>query len=317
MSKVLIVSRKAERCGIAQYGKRVSNILKKSTVHTYVHEYIESGFDLLMYFDEHQPDVVIYNYYAPLFPWLIDDFLHAHNLRARAKHGVLYHELWLDFKPDFIITNDSTAEDDLSNRFELYFSTPRPLFEDLDFLTQEEKTSNIPVIGTFGFGFKDKNYDKLATMVCTQFEEAILRLHVPFAEFGDNDGGLSQSAYAECSSIIATHNPKIKLEYNNTFLSDEELLKFLHSNDINVFLYSYYGNRGLSSTIDYVLSVRKPIAISDSEQFRHINQYVENAYRLPLPEILKLGTGRYGPIYEFHSNENFINKYNKIITTVL
>ena len=283
MSKVLIISKRAERCGIAQYGKRVSNILKKSTEHEYDHLEVDNGIDFLMGCKYFKPDVVIYNYYAPLYPWLTDDFLKYHDLRKSIKHGVLFHELWTNFTPDFIITNDTTAVE-----HGMYFNIPRPLFENIDFCNFSKKETSLPVIGTFGFGFRDKNYNSLTEMVCKQFDKAVLRMHIPFAEFGDNEGNLSKSTFNECEGIIKNINPGIKLEYDSTFLTDEELLKYLYKNDINVFLYTHYGNRGLSSTIDYALSVKKPIAISNSEQFRHIDKYVSNAYHKILPDIINI-----------------------------
>ena len=54
------------------------------------------------------------------------------------------------------------------------------------------------------------------------------------------------------------------------FVNENDLLIFLQSNTMNIFLYDNLHGRGISSTIDYALSVRRPLGISDSFMFRHI-----------------------------------------------
>ena len=54
------------------------------------------------------------------------------------------------------------------------------------------------------------------------------------------------------------------------FVSEHDLLMFLASNTMNLFLYDKLSVKGVSSTIDYALSARRPIGISDSHYFQHI-----------------------------------------------
>jgi hypothetical protein len=53
-------------------------------------------------------------------------------------------------------------------------------------------------------------------------------------------------------------------------MSDENVVKFLRKNDINVFLYNFQENRGLSSAIDYAVSAEKPFGVTGSSMFKHV-----------------------------------------------
>ena len=64
MKKILFISRKAERCGVADYGKRVNNILQTSNLFQTIWAEIETAEDYIKVFTEHHPDIVLYNYYC-------------------------------------------------------------------------------------------------------------------------------------------------------------------------------------------------------------------------------------------------------------
>jgi len=77
-----------------------------------------------------------------------------------------------------------------------------------------------------------------------------------------------------------------------------------------------HDTRGLSSTIDYSLSVKKPIAINDSNMFRHINNVTPsiNVNNTSIKEIIINGFAPLEKIYDEYSNKNFIKKYETILT---
>jgi hypothetical protein len=308
MKKVLFVSRKADKCGVADYGRRVNEILQKSKMLSIIWTEIENDYEYINLINEVNPDVVLYNYYGHILPFITDEFLKNYR---HIPHIMIYHENTKFFTPTAIIDTDSTKQDIPEHNF---YSSPRPLFENINFVDIEKNT--IPTIGSFGFGFKDKNFPKIAELVCQQFNNAKIRLNIPFATFGDSDGSLALNEVEKIRDVIRNYKKDILLEVSHDFLTHDEILKFLAQNDVNMFLYDKHDTRGLSSTIDYSLSVKKPIAINDSYMFRHINNVTPsiNVNNTSIKEIIINGFAPLEIIYDEYSNKNFIKKYEAILT---
>ena len=312
MKTILFISRKAERCGVADYGRRVDAVLKKSKLFNTVWIEIETSEEFTNAFELYNPDLVLYNYYPVILPFITDSFLAD---KRHVPHVALYHEVGLAFTPNAVIDVDSTLPDNLES---MHFSVPRPLFD--KFATDETPTCNdIITIGTFGFGFRDKNFPKLAQLVCNQFDTAKIRINTPFATFGDVDGSSARAEIEKMRHIIQNSGKNIILEENHDFLEHDDLLDFLRGNDINIFMYEPFNDRSLSGSIDYALSARRPIGISRSWMFRHINWVKPSIFvdELPIMTIIQNGITPLNPIYEIHSNTQLLNKYEYILTTIL
>ncbi len=140
-------------------------------------------------------------------------------------------------------------------------------------------------------------------MIINQFEEATLRLHIPFAEFGDRDGQQARCRIAECEMEL--HGTGINLEYSHEHKTQEELVNWLSYNDLNVFNCIPTHGRGISSSIDYALSARRPIGVSNSEMYRHLPREVcmDNT---GLHELIAIGIEPLKQVYEANSPENLI-----------
>jgi hypothetical protein len=91
---------------------------------------------------------------------------------------------------------------------------------------------------------------------------------MPMAHYGDRDGQIAKQIREQCISKLT--NPNVELRIIHKFISDDDLLYFLNTNTINLFLYDQENNRGISSVIDFAISVDRPLCISDSYMFRHI-----------------------------------------------
>src|SRR6185503_12130496 len=100
-------------------------------------------------------------------------------------------------------------------------------------------------------------------------------------------------------------------------LTDYQLLEFLSQSDLNLFLYDEMNGRGLSSVIDYALSVDVPIGINDSFMFRHIQNEKSNVANHSLQEIIDFGTEHLQVYKQKWSNENLIKKYETILNDTL
>jgi len=311
MKKILLISRRAERCGVNDYGKRLYNIIKKSKKFNILYREIDTQYDFINIFNDVLPDLVIYNYYISVLPFLTNDFLSP--IRG-VPNIIIYHEGPCAFNPDGALNVASTTPDEPNKKF---FSLPRPTFEDIEFSDIVE--NEIPTIGSFGFGFMDKNFPRIAELVCEQFDVAKIRLSVPYATFGDNDGNLARQEMDKVRNVIEKKNNKIQLEVSHDFLNQMDMLKFLKQNDVNIYLYDLHRTRTLSSTIDYSLSVRKPIAISDSWMFRHISDVTPTILvdKTTIPEIIKNGIEPLKPIYEKYTHKSLVDKFEYSINYIL
>lgn len=312
MIKVLFISRKAEHCGVNDYGKRVNAILQNSTLFDVHFAEIETPTEYVEWYNKVMPEVVLYNYYPTILPFVTDNFIEP---IRHIPHVAVYHEVGFGFSPNGIIDIDFTKSDNPDGNF---FASPRPLF---NYSVEEYSVPNdVPVIGSFGFGFPDKNFPKIAELVCSQFDKALIKLSIPFATFGDAEGNMARTEADKVREVIEkSGNTGIELEVNHNFMEHTDVLNFLRGNDINVFLYDKHESRSLSSTIDYALSVRKPIAISNSAMFRHIQSATPSICvdDLTLPEIIANGITPLEPFYEQHSNKKLLEKYEYALTTIL
>lgn len=275
MNKILFINNKNQRCGIADYGRRMYSIIKDHFDITYCDDIPSyEGYD-----------IALYNYHYATLP-----YINASN--RSVKHIALFHEAFKNFEADEWI-----------NVSEL----PRPVYNTSSAF---EMNNLIPRIGSFGFGFADKDFSGLCKLVRNQFEKALIYLNVPFAEFGDNYGSLSAYEAVKCDAALGGSD--IRLIFSNRFLEPLDLITFLAGNDINLFLYKDTHGRGISSAIDYALSAKRPIGISSSEMFRHLPREicVDN---ISLPELIGKGIEPLKKVYEDNSNEKLVGALKKYL----
>lgn len=217
-------------------------------------------------------DTVIINYHDSLFR-----FLTKGDQDPTKHYAYVYHE---SHKPDLrdgVVINTDPGHPQ---------GIPRPIaFND----TSVYPSPNIlnPIIGSFGFGFANKNFDQIVELVQQQFDTATIRLLMPGAAWGDVEGNETRASAERCRRAL--RKPGIKLSICHDFMEDTQLFAFLSQNDLNIFLYPNFNGRGCSSVIDYVLGVNRPFAISDSTMFRHIYDDRICVYKTPLQTIMNNG----------------------------
>lgn len=299
MKKVLFINSTQPQCGVYQYGKRVHDIVVKSKKYDFV--YLECP-DIVTYRGAivgYKPIAVIYNYHPLTMPWFNGE-KYAGVRQYQIHHEGTPHN---NLHPDAYLFADSVYPET-----DKIHALPRPLFENLPNYTKPQ----IPTIGSFGFGFGNKNYGAITKMVNEQFPEAILRLHIPRAYFGDREGQATSQILPGIQNEMT--NSGIKLELTHDFMSTDDLLRFLGENTLNLFLYEEMHGRGLSSVIDYALSVDTPLGINTSYMFRHIYSEAIDADKTPLREIIANGSLPIEPYRLRWSHNALIDKVEKIIT---
>lgn len=308
MKNILFLNHKEQQCGVYQYGYRTASILKRSKQFNFSYHEIDYEYEFYNLIESEKPDGIIYNYHPSTMGWLNNNILSSY---FDITHYGIHHEgnEIENIKFDNYILSDSS-----SLSYPNKFPVPRPLFPGA---TMPVLKDEIPVIASFGFGFKNKGFERLVKLVNEQFDEAIIKLHIPFAHYGDKMGTVAKSIASACQSHIT--KDKIKLIITHDFLSDSNLLEFLSNNTINAFLYDQMPGRGLSSVIDYALSVNVPIAITDTFMFRHISKTnpsicVENS---SLQEIINNGSSVLQDYRHLWSNSNLISVYESILLQTL
>lgn len=279
--RILMINHSSKQCGVADYGRRVYDILKGNILIELAE--VNTVEQYRMAILDYTPDTILYNYHYATLPFITDDVIDR-----KYKHVAIFHEAALNFTPDKIID-----------------TSIRPLFENIELAYIKNP---VPVIGSFGFGFPDKNFTGVAERVKEQFDDAVLRLNIPFAEYGDREGYLAKMQVEKVKMVL--QNTNIKLQVSHEYLSQTDLLSFLRGNDINLFLYNKSYGRGLASCTDYALSVCRPIGVSDSEMFRHLPVELQNT---DLRWLMDNWFEILSPVYESNSNEKLVEGFKEVL----
>ena len=274
------------RCGVHQYGLHMYNNISKFMDISY--RPVDSLSAYLTAVEGH--DVVIINYHDSLFK-----FLTKGDQDPAKRYAYVYHESHGHSLQEGIILNTDPGHSQ---------GIPRPIaFNDANTYLPPNLTN--PTIGSFGFGFANKNFDQIVELVQQQFDTATIRLLMPGAAWGDAAGSETRASAERCRRAL--RKPGIRLSICHDFMPDSELFEFLSRNDLNVFLYPSFNERGCSSVIDYVLGVNRPFAISDSAMFRHIYDDRICAYKTPLRTIMHIGPVINAKYRELWSPEKLAN----------
>lgn len=313
MINILFVNSVQKQCGVHSYGKRSYAILDKST--KYAFHYCEpndaSEYEYLIL--RIRPSAVIFNFHVSTMTWLT-----GKKCRDEKRYFLVHEGYRLtNLNEDYWLNVDSTVVDNGNE-----YSIPRPLIEMPWTLKQKRQgvaykmiMYKYPIVSTFGFAFGSKNMGSIVKMVNDQFDRATIRIHIPKAYYGDRDGESTAGVVPGCKNEM--YKSGIDLEFSDIFLSDDELIDYLRLSSLNIFLYEESKGRGLSSVIDYAISADVPLAINNSEMFRHIQKPEINVSNKSLQEIIDQGTEPLKEFKELWSNKNFLDKYEHILNTTL
>ncbi|MEG4912916.1 MULTISPECIES: methyltransferase domain-containing protein [unclassified Microcoleus] len=312
LDKILIISHTKTNCGVHEYGFNIAKTLKNSTKYSFVYAECSSAEELLYRVNQVKPSAIIYNYHPTTLSWVNKSILQSIN----GSHIGIIHEVTqrlADVSNNSIFQYHIGPDPTLQLKNPIVFKTGRIIAP----YTNNHKLPEIPTIGSFGFGLEGKGFEKLIATVQQEYDEALIRLHIPFATFGDADGSKAVAIAQRCQQSI--FKPGIKLSLSHDFLSQEQLLDFLAQNTLNAFFYDRLENRGISSTIDHALAVKRPIAITKSNMFRHIvsakpSICIEDS---SLKQIVDNGIAPLVPFYNEWSEANFILDYERILAQVL
>ena len=301
------MSHKPSMCGVYQFGLRIATALKESQKYQFVYVECGSKEEYLDTVAEHQPIAKIINWHLLTLPWF------PSVPRTWPTIGIMHEcpQSMVDSPQthlfDFHIAPDPT----LTIRNSMVFKTGRLVLK----YDNKYPEPIIPTIGSFGFSTGGKNFERIISAVEASFDHAVIRFNLPPATFGDADGSMSRMIYNKCKNLIT--KPGVSLEIGYDYLDENQVLDFLAQNSINAFLYDNMPQRGISSVIDYALSVNRPIAITKSSMFRHISMPSIEIEHSTLAEIHGRGPAPLQHFRESWAPENLVREYETIIENVL
>ncbi|HYJ85607.1 MAG TPA: hypothetical protein VEW46_06115 [Pyrinomonadaceae bacterium] len=260
--KILFVSHNKKRCGVHEYGLSIAETLKKSRKYSFNYAECSGAEEFWAIAEAVSPSAVIYNHYPSTLPWLKAKVMR----RLDVPHLGIMHEVTQQAADsadsrlfDYHIAPDPTLV--LNNP--IVFKTGRLIPE----YVNEFSPPKVTTIGSFGFASGGKGFERLVAAVQEEFDEAIIRLHVPSGDYVSAD---VKDVARRCQKLIVKKG--IRLVATHEFLEKRQLLDFLAQNTLNAFFYERLegDTRGISSVIENALAVRRPIAITKSSMFRHI-----------------------------------------------
>ena len=300
-----------KNCGIYQQGLCIFSILSKSKRVNYFYREIGSLSDYYSNIDIIKPNHVIFNYYETVMPWL------PHNLELKdpAEHLFILHDVPIRKSYDkYILIGEGgylrgRVDDNNILDPSKCVTVPRPLYQ----YTNTYPKNDIPNIGSFGLMSSwHKGFDEIVKRVNHEFDRAVINLHITWSPICDPKRVMVQQAVDRCKSLNT--NPRIKLNFSHDMLDNNKMLDYLARNDINVLYYKQVPQTGLSSAVDYMLSVNRPIAINNSPPFRHLYTDAVDMDKHTIKEILESGTRPLEKYYSEWSIDNFRNSMDSLFT---
>lgn len=310
---VLLVSHRARQCGVHEYGRNIFSALEKSTRLDFRYAECSDAQELQHAISMHAPSAIVYNRNSLTMPWLTREVTR----RIQVPQIGILHEVTqdeADQATDDVVDFHAAQDPTLVTANPRVFPTPRllPAFEE-QVLLPERIT-----VGSFGFGLPGKGFDSVVAQVCAEFDEADVRLHIPFNDVVDPDGVLARHS-AEMARAAVT-KPGVRVLVDHDFFTREQLLDFCAGNSVNAFLYDpRYHRLGISSVIDYALAVRRPVAISKCPMFRQILGALPSIVvgETSLKQIIANGFAPLEPYYAQWSEGAFVAEYERILLAIL
>ena len=329
---ILFINNVDAVCGVYQHGKLISQLLENSKKYTVVYKECNSINQLIEYHNSIHPDIIIYNYHPALFSFLPQNYgvlksfynvkhiglitdgtqnvlLNKHVHDNLTPGGSVGTEFCPQIFDRYLFMDPETIETD-------YIKKVLPTIPYYD-ITKPILPNEKVVIGSFGFGGADKGFNRLVKKVESEFDEAIIRIHIPFATYGDKEGAQAKSRVDECRAVIT--KPGIELVATHDFIPESEILDYLHESDINIFVYNDNPAQGIASTPHFGIAVNKPFLVSNTAKTRHLIGVSEDVDmdKNTIKEAILKGTNLVEPFRNVWSRENALKSYEKVFDELI
>lgn len=294
----LFLNSKYATCSIHESGRMCFHVLRTSNQYTL--DYAEGQPADLNY------DFLIVNYHYHVNNWLTPEI--AYNFKGPIFAIVTEVGLnnIMEMTPryfDYILMLDPTIQETSH-----VIAFPRPLdvimYQDPTYVDPLDDETKVPIIGSFGFATVGKRWDLLVEQVNKEFDEAIIRIHIPFATYVPDNEAKIQEIKDLCMSKIT--KPGIQLQMTNWHMSRNELVAWCSQHTINCFFY-YRDNvmvSGLAAVTDQAVGSGRPVLVTKDKTFRHIHPYVSTYPDISIREAIKQNKEGVGRMQEAWSPQN-------------
>lgn len=315
MQTVILISHKAEQCGIHEWGLDTYFSLTKSTNYHYIYKECSSSQEVLAAIKQEVPSAILYNCSAGTTPWLTKSLVELIRRMGIIQLGT--NHTCAREHPDTAMASILDCELVLDpTSLESAFSVPVPrLIKSYpDLLPAPSEFT----VGCFGFGMENKGWLELIHRVKSEFSEATINFLIPFNSVVDPGGVYHALPTAvKCRGIELP--PGILLNISHQFLSKPELVRWLSGNSLNAFHYLPSKVGGISSVADHALSSGRPLAITKAQMFRHLHSCspsicIEDR---SLREIYEEGTAPLAPLLSEWSETKFVEYIDKRLDLLL
>lgn len=310
MRSVLFVNHMKSQCGVWQMGNRLYNTIKE--IKDYKIEYVEIG-DPLSVLQFKNVDAIICNYRNTTLPLHVVEHIKA-LLPGIPCIGII-HEIHVgyQFESQFshYLTIDPTYPADNIKVFKTVPDIPRVSLPEYI----SPKSNKDTVVGTFGFATDGKGYELVIQTAAMEFPGCTIRIHMPFATYGDADGRRARDwgeAYRKmCIDLGAVP------EITHNYLDSNDLVRYLSNNHLNCLFYADNHGRGVSGAVEYCIAARRPLIISKSQMFRHVSDRLCVFDRDSMTDALNLGTAPVETIYNEWSPERIRKDICNMLDAIL
>lgn len=316
METVLFINHDSPQCGIYQFGKNIYTTLSANNSNLYFYRYGECKdvTTFLNLINIYKPKIVILNCvlekHSSLYklsmlnvPIIFIDILHESSHYLHYTNNLIFKH--------HIIANPNIENLNLGTFF---YPLPRLL---PTVKLELYKENELPTIGCCGFGLLDRGWVNVINIVMRDYNEAVIKFHMPFNDIVDPNGMNHAISTVELCKKI-TLKPGIKLEVDHSFLSIEDTVRFLSQNTINLFLYDEPKRKGISSSIDFALASKRPFGINSSPMYEHLRDIEPkiNVEKNTLQDISKLDISIYEKYRNIWSREVFCTTVEKTLQTI-
>lgn len=313
VDSILFLNNTAIACGVYQIGLRTAQVLKESTKFNFIYEELSSETELRTLVTKYNPKLLFFNYQQEVMPWLTKGILNGFRylLPTCYLHAYLGENPGTDLFNYYVYT-DTGAKEDYRGSKHVYVAGR---------LLEEYKggypKNKLPTFGSSGFARSLKRFDYLVERVNNEYDNAVIRLHIPYGHYVDNTE--AGNVIRDCRNKVT--KPGIDLQIDTTFTEgNKEVLEFLAGNDLNI--YPYANDRlgcGTCSSLDLALSVKRPIAVSDTTWFRHVRNATPSILleNNSLDTLIKNGTTPLEPFYAKWTRENYIKRFEDTFEAIL
>lgn len=304
---IVFVNHTEKQCGVYQYGKRMSEILKNDIRYSLHYVECDDYGHFMSKINGLKIDYIIYNWHCLTMKWLNDDIIKS--FKKTTKQLLIYHE---SVYPSYLSVDGLIMTDLSENKKLRQFSIPRPIYE-----INLPKTNNTKLkFGSFGFGFDNKGFERICRVINENFTEVVIHLHITSSFFCDINKVKSNGVIERCKKLMEGSSNELII--TSEFYENEDILDFLNNNSINIFLYDDMPGRGLSSVIDYAVSVNTPLVVNNSSMFRHLLEHKPNISidNNDIQSIINYDMDNVHFFKNKWSNTNLKNKFFQILNEI-